>query len=75
VHWGWVRPPYLEVPWTLPAPIGAFLSTGGDVRAVALELFNFAACLLLYWPFVRRYDRALCVREAELAAAPASTAG
>ena len=65
IHWGWVRAPYLEVPWTLPSPVGAFLSTGGDPRAVVLELFNFTACLLLYWPFVRRYDRALCLREAE----------
>src|SRR5207237_5113925 len=31
---GFVRPPYIEVVWTLPAPIGAYLSTGGDPRAV-----------------------------------------
>src|SRR5262249_12960551 len=27
--------PYLEIPWTLPAPAGAWLSTGGDLRALA----------------------------------------
>jgi PTS system cellobiose-specific IIC component len=65
IRHGWVHAPYLEVPWTLPSPVGAFLSTGGDWRAVVLELGNFAGCLLLYWPFVRRYDLALCRAEAE----------
>jgi len=55
----WVTRPYLEIPWTLPAPAGAFLSTGGDVRALALQIFNLVLSFLLYWPFVRRYDRNL----------------
>ncbi|MEN9797156.1 MAG: hypothetical protein RL653_852 [Pseudomonadota bacterium] len=60
---GWVTPPYLELPWTLPAPLGAWLSTGGDVRALLLQCFNLGLGLLVYWPFVRRYDRALRARE------------
>jgi len=52
------------VVWTLPAPAGAYLSTGGDVRAVALQLANLALALLIWWPFVRRYDRALLEQEA-----------
>jgi PTS system cellobiose-specific IIC component len=63
-QWNWVRRPYLEVPWTLPAPAGAFFSTGGDYRAVLLQLFDLALALLLYWPFVRRYDRRLAGAEA-----------
>jgi PTS system cellobiose-specific IIC component len=59
MHFGLVRPPYIEVVWTLPAPLGAYLSTGGDPRAVALQLVNLAVALALWWPFVRRYDRAL----------------
>src|SRR5437868_1697354 len=62
---GLVPPPYIEVVWTLPAPVGAYLSTGGDPRAVLLQLANLAIALLLWWPFVRRYDRALLTREAE----------
>jgi PTS system cellobiose-specific IIC component len=54
-----VTRPYLEMPWTLPAPVGAFLSTGGDWRAAALAVLNLGLGLLIYWPFVRRYDRAL----------------
>ena len=64
MHFGLVRPPYIEVVWTLPAPAGAWLATGGDLRAVGLQLFNLALALLIWWPFVRRYDRALLAREA-----------
>jgi cellobiose PTS system EIIC component len=63
---GLVRLPVAEVVWTLPAPFGAFLATGGDGRAVLLQLFNLLLATLLWWPFLRRYDRALC--EAERAA-------
>jgi cellobiose PTS system EIIC component len=65
MHLGFVRPPYIEVVWTLPAPIGAYLSTGGDLRAIVLQMVNLAIALLCYWPFLRRYDRALLAAEAE----------
>jgi PTS system cellobiose-specific IIC component len=65
MHFGMVRPPYIEVVWTLPAPIGAYLSSGGDARAVVLQMVNLAVALLIWWPFVRRYDRALLSAEAE----------
>jgi cellobiose PTS system EIIC component len=60
----WVRRPALEVPWTLPAPIGAFLTTGGDVRAVVLQVCTLALSIAIYWPFVRRYDAHLLGEEA-----------
>ncbi|HEX4381831.1 MAG TPA: hypothetical protein VH083_02740, partial [Myxococcales bacterium] len=63
MHFGFVRPPYIEVVWTLPAPIGAYLSTGGDLRAVALQMGNLVIALLCWWPFVRKYDRALLEAE------------
>ena len=63
MHLGFVRPPYIEVVWTLPAPAGAWLSTGGDPKAVALQLINLLLALLIWWPFVRRYDRSLCTSE------------
>ena len=68
-HFDLVGRPYLETLWTLPAPVGAFLATGGDIRAVALQLLNLGLGLLIYWPYVRRYDRELLAREA-----PGSTA-
>jgi len=63
MRFGLVRPPYIEVVWTLPAPIGAYLSSGGDVRAVLLQMVNLAIALAIWWPFVRRYDRALLAGE------------
>jgi PTS system cellobiose-specific IIC component len=63
MHFGLVRPPYIEVVWTLPAPAGAYLSTGGDPRAVVLQMVNLAVAILIWWPFVRRYDRALLAAE------------
>jgi len=65
MHYGLVRPPFTEQVWTLPAPLGAFLSTGGDVRAVFLQMTNLCVALLIWWPFVRRYDRELLARESQ----------
>ncbi len=59
---GWVARPAYEVLWTLPAPVGAFLACG-DWRAVVLELTTLALSALLWWPFVRRLDRARLARE------------
>jgi len=54
---GLVARPYLAVPWTLPAPIGAFLSTGSDWRALVLVTGNIALSGLVWLPFLRAYDR------------------
>jgi PTS system cellobiose-specific IIC component len=70
MRFGLVRPPYIEVVWTLPAPVGAWLSTGGDPRAVALQVINLILALAIWWPFLRRYDRALIRAEAASSAAP-----
>jgi PTS system cellobiose-specific IIC component len=70
MHCGLVRPPYLEVVWTLPAPVGAYLSTGGDVRAVILQAVLLAAASLLWWIFLLRYERALVESEKQPSAGP-----
>jgi PTS system cellobiose-specific IIC component len=59
---GLVNKPYILVPWTLPAPIGAYLATGGDWRAIVLVLVNIAITTALYYPFLKAYERKL-VRE------------
>ena len=73
MHFGAVRPPYIEVVWTLPAPIGAYLSSGGDLKALVLQLVNLVIALIIWWPFVRRYDRHLV--SAEAAAGSTTTSG
>ncbi|MBX3468060.1 MAG: PTS sugar transporter subunit IIC [Planctomycetes bacterium] len=66
---GLVPAPRLDVIWTLPAPLGAYLTTGGSWRAVALQSANLGLAMLVWWPFLRAYDRALAQREAAEAAA------
>ncbi|HGH7183172.1 PTS sugar transporter subunit IIC [Bacillus cereus] len=54
---GLVTPTHIMPPWTLPAPIGAYLATGGDWRAVVLVLINIAISFLIYLPFFKMYDK------------------
>jgi cellobiose PTS system EIIC component len=65
MRFGIVRPPYIEVVWTLPAPVGAYLSSGADVKALLLQLINLAIALVIWWPFVRRYDKELSSADAK----------
>ncbi len=55
-HSGMVARPHADILWTLPAPIGAF-GTTGDARALVLLALNFGLAYLIYAPFVRAYDR------------------
>ncbi|AXI27904.1 MULTISPECIES: PTS sugar transporter subunit IIC [Priestia] len=60
---GLITPTYVMVPWTLPAPIGAYLSTGGDWRAVVLVVINIAISVVIYLPFFKMYDRKMVEME------------
>ena len=62
MHLGLVSKPYILVPWTLPAPVGAYLATGGDWRAIVLVVVNIAITTALYYPFFKAYERKL-IRE------------
>ncbi len=57
IRLGLVNSPSILVPWTLPGPLGAFLSTGFDWRAVALVGVIMLLTGLLYWPFLRAYEK------------------
>lgn len=54
---GFVTPTHIMPPWTLPAPIGAYLATGGDWRAIVLVFINIAISFLIYLPFFKMYDK------------------
>ncbi|NBJ71087.1 MULTISPECIES: PTS sugar transporter subunit IIC [Clostridia] len=60
---GLVTPTYIMPPWTLPAPIGAYLSTGGDWRAVVLVLINITISVIIYMPFLKLYDKKMIAME------------
>jgi len=54
-----------NVPWTLPAPVGAYLATGNDWRVVVLVLVNLTIAGLIYYPFVKMYDKQMLDEEAK----------
>lgn len=49
-------------PWTLPAPIKAFLATN-DWRAILVVLINFVIYLIVYYPFFKAYENKLLSEE------------
>ena len=51
------------VPFTIPSPFKVFLMTGGDWRAIVLVTINFAIYLVLYYPFVKIYDKQMLAKE------------
>lgn len=57
VDWGWVNGFTSLQAWTLPAPIGGFLSAGNDWRVVVLIAVNLVIATVIYYPFVRAYDK------------------
>ncbi|MCI1891109.1 MAG: PTS transporter subunit EIIC [Schleiferilactobacillus harbinensis] len=61
------------VPWTLPAPIGAYMATGFDWRAIILTLVNIAVAMVIYYPFFKAWDRRQLATEQAAAAADDQT--
>lgn len=53
---------YVNIPFTVPGPIKAFLSTM-DWRAVVLWFILLAIDVLLYAPFVKAYDKSVLLEE------------
>ena len=47
----------VNAPWTLPGPIGAYLATGGDFRAIILSVVLILVSILIYYPFVKVWDK------------------
>lgn len=53
----------VQAPWTLPAPIGAFLSASNDWKAAILVIINIFIAGLIYYPFVKVYDKKMVEEE------------
>lgn len=56
---------YLMAPWTTPAPIGAYLVSGGDIWAPILSAGLIGLDVLIYYPFFKSYEKQCLAREAE----------
>lgn len=61
---GLVAKMYLIAPWTTPAPIGAFLTTGGDFGAMFLSIGIIIMDILIYYPFFKMYEKQCLAKEA-----------
>ncbi|MGT2636886.1 PTS cellobiose transporter subunit IIC [Streptococcus ratti] len=57
-----IKAVFANVPWPTPVGIGAFIGTG-DWRAIILALVCAVAAFLVYYPFIRNYDRKLVKEE------------
>lgn len=53
---------YISLPFTTPAPLQAFLATGGDVRTLILSLVLLVIDIFIYMPFIKAYDNQ-CLKE------------
>ncbi|MFA6075958.1 MAG: PTS transporter subunit EIIC [Negativicutes bacterium] len=62
ISYNMVGAAFCMLPWTMPAPIGAFLSTL-DYRAVLLVLGLIILDALIYLPFLLKFDRELVIEE------------
>ncbi|MGL4451047.1 MAG: PTS sugar transporter subunit IIC [Sarcina sp.] len=60
---GLVNKVVVLAPWTLPGPIGAFIATGGDWRGAALNIVCIIISIIMYYPFVKMYDKKLLSEE------------
>ncbi len=47
----------VQVPWTVPPIISAFLATGGDWKAAVLQMMIIAVAVFIYLPFLKMDER------------------
>lgn len=59
---GLIGKTYLLIPWTTPAPLAAFLSTM-DWKAPILWLALMAVNIIIFIPFIKKYDLSLLATE------------
>ncbi|ALD66527.1 PTS sugar transporter subunit IIC [Spiroplasma cantharicola] len=57
IHWVAVAP------WSLPGPIGAFLSSGNSIFAVATSLICTGVATLVWFPFYKAWDKQILKEE------------
>jgi PTS system cellobiose-specific IIC component len=53
----------INAPWTLPAPIGAYFATNGNLPALILVLVNIAITTVIYYPFFKAYEKKMIAEE------------
>ena len=64
---GWVAQVVSLTPWTTPAPIGASWAANWAFSPVIMCLFCMVLSAVMYYPFLKAYERTLLKQEAEKA--------
>ena len=62
---GLINPCVVMVPWTTPVFLSGFLATGGDFRAVILQVILVALGVFIYLPFMKVHERVVAKQAAE----------
>ncbi|RFA32027.1 PTS cellobiose transporter subunit IIC [Virgibacillus dokdonensis] len=52
-----------QMPWPTPIGAGAFISTGGDIMAVVFAVICSIVAFLIWFPFIKLYDKKLMQQE------------
>src|SRR5690625_240238 len=63
INIGLVDPTIAQNPWPAPVGLGAFIATAGDWRSILLALVNVLVAFVIYYPFVKMYDKRLVEEE------------
>ncbi|MGL4676603.1 MAG: PTS sugar transporter subunit IIC [Brevinema sp.] len=63
INMGFVPHNVILAPWTFPGPLGAYISSGGSVRALILNVINIGISCLVYLPFLLFYDKQMLLEE------------
>lgn len=66
INLGIVPPNVILAPWTFPAPIGAYLSSGGSWAAAVLTIINIIISFIIYLPFVLIYDKQVLKKDNQI---------
>ena len=53
----------VNIPWTTPYLISGFLATGGRIGGVILQIINFCVAFLIWFPFLKSWDKRLVLEE------------
>ena len=63
VDYGFVAKNIAQMPWPSPVGIGAFVGTGGDIKAGILAVICALVAFAIWFPFIKVYDAKLVKEE------------
>lgn len=54
---GFINRIFVNLPWTTPQPLQVIMSTGGDFKALIIPLVSFILGMIIYYPFIKSYEK------------------